>query len=143
MKNKTKHHCIDVLLRSMGVRLTAQRRVMASYLFDGVHKHVTAETVHEAMRKNRSGISLATVYNNLHQFAQAGLLHEILADHKLRYFDTNIGPHHHFFDEDTGCLWDVSPADMAKISLPKPPSGKKIKRVDVTIRLRKNIKEKA
>ncbi len=126
------------MLRTAGVRPTQQRTALASYLFNGMHKHVTAEMIYAATRKGRSSVSLATVYNNLHQFAEAGLLREILVDQKFRYFDTNVTEHFHFFDEDTGRLSDVTDMNMRLKKLPPIPHGKRVMSVDVVIRLSKD-----
>jgi Fur family iron response transcriptional regulator len=108
---------------------------MATLLFDGCDKHMTAEQVHAALRRNRSRVSLATVYNALHQFTTAGLLREVMIDNAGIYFDTNTGSHHHFFDAPTGKLHDI-PADAVHIArLPKLPRGRKLDRVDIVIRV--------
>ena len=125
-----------LMLQQAGLRLTRQRQALAAILFDGTHKHVTAEHVHAAARKKRAAISLATVYNTLHQFTSAGLLREIVIDASRIYFDTNVESHHHFFDESNGRLTDVPASSVAIASLPKPPSGTKIDRVDVVLRVR-------
>jgi Fur family iron response transcriptional regulator len=124
------------LLQDAGLRLTQQRMSVASILFDGTHKHMTAEQVHAAAGKERMKVSLATVYNTLHQFTTAGLLREVVIDRNRIYFDTNTGSHHHFFDESGGHLTDI-PAHSVVISrLPKPPKGAKVKQVDVVIHVR-------
>ena len=123
------------MLQSAGIRPTRQRTALAAILFDGKPKHVSAEMIFAAARKNRASVSLATVYNNLHEFADAGLLREVMVDHKFRYFDTTVTEHYHYFDEETGCLYDVPERAMRLLRMPKAPSGKKIIRVDVIIRL--------
>ena len=85
------------LLQAAGLRPTRQRMALAAVLFDGCHKHMTAEQVYAAARK-KAPLSLATVYNALHQFTAVGLLREVLVDSNQVYFDTNISSHHHFFD---------------------------------------------
>ncbi|HEU0118710.1 MAG TPA: Fur family transcriptional regulator [Alphaproteobacteria bacterium] len=142
MKTKPQHdHSakllqVTELLQRSGIRPTRQRTALARYLFDGCDKHMTAEQVHAAMRKAKTGVSLATVYNTLHQFTEAGLMHQVVIDSNRVYFDTNIHDHHHFFDETTGMLHDV-PAKHVHISrLPKLPAGRELDRVDVVIRLR-------
>ena len=124
------------MLRAAGLRFTRQRQALASILFDGAHKHLTAEQVHAAARKKRMRVSLATVYNALHQFTSAGLLREIVIDSSRVYFDTNTGDHHHFFEENTGCLTDVPASSVHIAKLPKVPAGARLDRVDVIIRLR-------
>jgi Fur family iron response transcriptional regulator len=130
------HEHSQTVLQAAGIRPTRQRRALATLLFDGQHKHMTAENVFAAARKDRTNVSLATVYNTLHQFTKAGLLREVVIDSNRVYFDTNVGPHHHFFDETTGRLHDI-PADTVHIAqLPRIPRGRKLDRVDVIIRLR-------
>src|SRR5688572_8837879 len=93
-------------LRGAGLRPTRQRLALAKLLFDGGDRHVTAEKLHgEALGANIR-VSLATVYNTLHQFTDAGLLREIAVDASCSYFDTNISSHHHFFHEASGRLED-------------------------------------
>lgn len=126
---------LTALLSRLGIRPTRQRLALASLLFEGGHKHVTAEQILIMVRKKKIRMSLATVYNNLHNFTQNGLLREILADQNRSYFDTNMTAHHHYFDEVTGDLFDV-PAGFVQISgLPKPSMGRKIGHVEVVLRL--------
>jgi len=108
---------------------------LSAVLFDGCHKHMTAEQVYAAARK-KTPISLATVYNALHQFTAAGLLREVLIDSHQVYFDTNTGNHYHFFDQATGKLHDISAKAVRLARLPKLPKGRRFDRVDVIIRLR-------
>jgi len=123
------------LLLTSGIRPTRQRLALAALLFDGVKKHMTAEQVHALARRNRAHISLATVYNNLHQFTAAGLLREVPVGHNRSVFDTNTEAHCHTFDEVTGLLHDI-PSDAVHLSrVPKPPMGRKVARVDIVIRL--------
>jgi len=82
-------------------------------------------------------VSLATVYNTLHQFIEAGLLREVVVNSGRFYFDTNVSDHHHFFFEDTGRLLDI-PGELAVSGLPKPPAGATIRRIDVIIRVDRN-----
>jgi Fur family iron response transcriptional regulator len=80
-------------------------------------------------------VSLATVYNTLHQFTEAGLLREIVMDAGRSYFDTNTADHHHFFHETSGMLADIPGADIVLAQLPPAPAGTKIRRVDVIVRI--------
>lgn len=123
------------MLQQAGLRPTRQRLLLARILFDGLHKHVTAEQVMMAARKRKGQVSLATVYNNLNQFTSAGLLREVSVNQACTYFDTNLEAHHHFFDEVTGRLWDIPDGEFRVMSLPKPPTGRSVTRVDVTVRL--------
>ena len=135
MKNKISISDQPALLKEAGLRLTRQRQILAALLFDGQHKHVTAEQLHAAACKRRASISLATVYNTLHQFTGAGLLRKVVVGQDCVYFDTNTAAHHHFFDEESGHLTDV-PASAVDIALLlPPPAGRKVTQVDVTIRV--------
>lgn len=123
-------------LKGAGVRLTRQRAVLAALLVgDGRHRHVTAESLFSDAQAAGEQVSLATVYNTLRAFCDAGLLHEITVDGARSYFDTNTHDHPHFFWEDEGRLTDA-PADQLEIrNLPAPPEGARIRSVDVVIRL--------
>lgn len=124
-------------LRAVGLRPTRQRVGLAELLFAGPCRHVTAEDVYGEATAAGVGVSLATVYNTLRQFVEAGLLREVLAEPGRAYFDTDVSDHHHFFYVDEGRLEDA-PADSVKIvGLPEAPSGARIARVDVVIRLEK------
>jgi Fur family iron response transcriptional regulator len=123
-------------LRAAGLRPTRQRRALADLLFRPGHRHVTAELLHQEAKDAGYPVSLATVYNALHQFTDAGLLQQVIVDPSHSYFDTNIDPHQHFYDEDERRLTDIS-ADIAVSGLPQPPRGTKVQRVDVVVRIRR------
>jgi Fur family iron response transcriptional regulator len=106
-------------------------------LFGKGDRHVTAETLYEEAVGMKVPVSLATVYNTLHQFTQAGLLNEIAVDGSRTYFDTNITPHHHFLIEETNTLFDIPDGGVSVVDLPVAPEGTEIARVDVIVRLRK------
>jgi len=138
MAREPHHKAPDVaaLLRAAGVRPTRPRLLLAQELFDGVHRHITAEQLHAAVVRKGEAIALATVYNNLHQFTDAGLLRQVVVDASSVYFDTNISAHHHFFDTRDGRLTDVPQQDALLQNLPAAPAGRTITQVDVIIRLR-------
>ena len=122
-------------LRASGLRPTRQRLALAKLLFDKGDRHITAEMLHaEAMNANIR-VSLATVYNTLHQFTAAKLLREIVVDSSRSYFDTNTDPHHHFYFEDSGRLADIPGEQVVVSQLPSPPSGTTIESVEVVIRV--------
>lgn len=122
-------------LRAAGLRPTRQRLGLARLLFEGAHRHVTAESLHSEALAAALRVSLATVYNTLHHFVRVGLLREVMVSPGRSYFDTNIGDHHHFFFEGTGMLADI-PTDSVELArLPAAPGGTRIGRVDVVIRL--------
>jgi len=125
-------------LRAAGLRPTRQRLALAKLLFENGDRHITAEQLHSEALGSSIRVSLATVYNTLHQFTEATLLREIVVDSGRSYFDTNISTHHHFFYEETGELCDI-PDDQIDVSqLPKAPEGTSIKQVDVVVRLAQN-----
>ncbi|MDH3659854.1 MAG: transcriptional repressor [Alphaproteobacteria bacterium] len=123
-------------LKAANLRPTRQRLALAKLLLENHHRHITAEELFHEARTGGIMVSLATVYNTLHQFTSAGLLREVVVDLGQSYFDTNTSHHHHFFDEATGKLSDI-PDDHIEISrLPTAPEGQEIDRVEVIVRLR-------
>jgi Fur family iron response transcriptional regulator len=122
-------------LRLAGLRPTRQRLALAGLLFGSGDRHVSAESLHAEALKARAGVSLATVYNTLNQFTQAGLLREVAIEGSRSYFDTNVSNHIHFFLEDEERLVDIPVADLDIKGLPQAPSGREISRIDVIIRL--------
>ena len=124
-------------LESAGVRPTRQRVTLASLLLrEGIDRHVTAETLFEEARHMDETVSLATVYNALHLFRDAGLLREINADGQRSWFDTRVEEHPHFFWEDCGEISDAPSETLQLTGLPEPPKGTRISEVDVIIRLK-------
>lgn len=122
-------------LRDAGLRPTRQRLALGRLLFDGGDRHVTAEALHEEAQKAGVSVSLATVYNTLHQFTDAHLLREVVVDSSRTYFDTNVTDHHHFFVENSGHLMDIDGGKIAVMGLPDAPEGTSLARVDVIVRL--------
>ena len=130
-------HELRAKLRRSGLRPTRQRVALGWLLFAKGDRHVTAEKLYEEATGSRVAISLATVYNTLHQFTEAGLLREIAVDGSKTYFDTNVSRHHHFLVEDSNQLLDI-PGDRVEIvCVPEAPEGMEIASVDVVVRLRK------
>ncbi|HEX5320929.1 MAG TPA: Fur family transcriptional regulator [Stellaceae bacterium] len=125
-------------LRGVGLRPTRQRIALARLLFESADRHVTAEQLHGEAQGASIRVSLATVYNTLHQFTAAGLLREVVVEPGRSYFDTNVEDHHHFFCETTGMLQDIPGDSVVVGALPSPPSGTEISRVDVIIRVRRD-----
>jgi len=124
-------------LAAAGLRPTRQRVLLGNLLFTGGCRHVTAESLHrEAKSSSETEVSLATVYNTLHQFTDASLLREVWVEGGRSYFDTNTKPHHHFLCEKTGALVDIPEEEVQLECLPLPPSGTSVSRVDVIIRVR-------
>jgi Fur family transcriptional regulator, iron response regulator len=123
-------------LRAAGLRPTRQRLALARLLLDGGDRHVTAEHLHGEAQARAIPVSLATVYNTLHQFTAAGLLREVVVEPGRSYFDTNVSDHHHFFCEPTGQLQDIPGHGVTITGLPLPPDGTEIHRVEVIVRVR-------
>lgn len=124
-------------LRHAGLRPTRQRVELAGLLFQHEDRHVTAESLHDEVTQAGLRISLATVYNTLHQFTEAGLLRQVIVDAARSYFDTNTGDHQHFFLEKEGLLIDIPGDTIAVAGVPAPPTGLAVDRVDVVVRVRR------
>lgn len=127
-------------LKSAGLRPTRQRLALAKLLFECGDRHVTAEQLHAEAMDAKVRVSLATVYNALHQFTTAGLMREVVVESGRSYFDTNVNAHHHFYHEESGRLEDIPSDEVRLAELPKPPSGTRVSRVDVIIRVDRHIK---
>jgi Fur family iron response transcriptional regulator len=123
-------------LRAAGLRPTRQRLALAKLLFAHGHRHVTAEALFNEAKEHRVDVSLATIYNALHDFTEKALLREISIDSSRSYFDTNVGDHHHFYFERSGKLQDIPSERIAIAELPAPPGHAEISRVDVIIRVK-------
>lgn len=125
------------ILRSAGLRPTRQRQALGDLLFDGRHRHVTAEVLHGEARQAGISVSVATVYNTLHQFTQVGLLREVVVDGSKTHFDTNTSNHHHFLFED-GSIVDIPDGQLQVSGLPEAPEGNTVVRVAVFLHLAKS-----
>jgi Fur family iron response transcriptional regulator len=123
------------MLRGAGLRPTRQRVSLARLLFAGGDRHVTAEVLHEEAVRSGQRVSLATVYNTLHQFKRAGLLREVAVCGQCAYFDTNTSNHNHFFIEGDGSLIDIPGNSIRVDGLPLPPDNLRIAHIDVVVRL--------
>ncbi|MFW2541436.1 iron response transcriptional regulator IrrA [Primorskyibacter sp. 2E107] len=125
-------------LRASDLRPTRQRVALAALLVgDGQNRHVTAEGLFDLARNAGESVSLATVYNTLKAFCDAGLMQEVTVDGSKSYFDTNAHDHPHFFWEDDGRLSDAPSDQLQIVRIPDAPEGMEIASVDVVIRLRK------
>lgn len=122
-------------IRDAGLRPTRQRIALAKMLFEGEDRHVTAEMLHAEVQRANIRVSLATVYNTLHQFTEAKLLREIVVDSQRCYFDTNTSDHHHFYHEKSNRLEDIPPGQVELSALPQPPEGAKISGIEVVVKL--------
>lgn len=121
-----------------GLRPTRQRVALAGLLVgDGKDRHVTAESLFAASSDTGEGVSLATVYNTLRAFCEAGLMQEVVVDGSKSYFDTRMDDHPHFYWEDSAELTDAPNEQLVIHRLPDVPDGTEIAKVDVVIRLRR------
>jgi Fur family iron response transcriptional regulator len=123
------------MLRRAGLRPTRQRLALAELLFADGDRHVTAEKLHIDAVAAGQRVSLATVYNTLHQFKRAGLLRELAIDGSRTVFDTNTSNHNHFYIEQGGELLDIASDSIRVDGLPEPPEGMRISHIDVVVRL--------
>lgn len=133
------HLTIDTeeCLRAAGLRPTRQRIALARLLFAKGDRHLTAEDLHGEACQARIPVSLATVYNTLHQFTAAGLLRIVAAEGSRTYFDTNVSDHHHFIVDGDNTVIDIEEGRVMVSNLPEPPEGMEIAHVDVIVRLRR------
>ena len=127
---------VPELIRASGLRPTRQRLLLAELLFGRGHRHATAEMLHVEVVAAGERVSLATVYNTLHQFTQAGLLRELAVDGAKTYFDTNPSDHHHFFIEGEDRMIDVPSNAIRVAELPALPEGMEVSRIEVIVRLK-------
>ncbi len=129
---------ISQILKDAGLRPTRQRMALGRLLFAGEDRHVTAENLHAEVVGQGERVSLATVYNTLHQFQEAGLLRELAIDGSKAYFDTNTSNHSHYYNEHNGELMDIPSENIRVDGLPKPPDGMEISHIDVVVRLKRS-----
>jgi Fur family iron response transcriptional regulator len=126
---------VSQLLRRAGLRPTRQRMALGMLLFGNGDRHVTAEMLHQEILAAGERVSVATIYNTLHQFKRAGLLRELAIDGAKAYFDTNTSNHNHFFFEEEGRLVDIPEDNIRVAGLPTVPDGMTISHIDVVVRL--------
>lgn len=124
------------MLRTAGLRPTRQRVSLAELLYSKGDRHISAELLHEEAVAADVPVSLATVYNTLHQFTEVGLLREVAIDGNKTYFDTNTSDHHHFFIEGENRVIDIPGEGVGIGRLPQVPDGMEVVRVDVVVRVR-------
>lgn len=127
---------IETRVRNAGLRPTRQRVALADLLFAKGDRHLSAEELHEEAAMAGVTVSLATVYNTLHQFTDAGLLRILAVEGSRTYFDTNTSDHHHFFIEGENRVMDIEAGPVSVSNLPEPPEGMEIANVDIIVRLR-------
>jgi Fur family transcriptional regulator, iron response regulator len=126
----------EARLRHAGLRPTRQRMALASLLYAKGDRHLTVEELHEEATTAGIDVSLATVYNTLHQFTEARMIRVLAVEGSRTYFDTNISDHHHFFIEGRNEVLDIPTSNISISNLPEPPEGMEVAHVDVVIRLR-------
>jgi Fur family transcriptional regulator, iron response regulator len=127
---------VDKRVRDAGLRPTRQRVALGNLLFAKGDRHLSAEELHEEALAAGVPVSLATVYNALHQFTEAGLLRILAVEGSKTYFDTNTSDHHHFFIEGENKIFDIAAGPVEIVNLPEPPEGMEIANVDIVVRLR-------
>lgn len=130
-------HDVRGMLKDAGLRPTRQRLALGWLLFAKGNRHISAEVLHAEAQRAKFPVSLATVYNTLHQFTEAGLLRELAVDGERAFFDTNLGEHHHYFVEGDDMVMDIPDGSITVAGMPAPPEGYEVARVDVVVRLRK------
>ncbi len=136
MATETAGKNVTDILRTAGLRPTRQRVSLAELLYSKGDRHISAELLHEEAVEASVPVSLATVYNTLHQFTEAGLLREVAIDGNKTYFDTNVSEHHHFFIEGENRVIDIPGEGVGIGRLPEAPAGMEVVRVDVVVRVR-------
>ncbi|MER9136785.1 iron response transcriptional regulator IrrA [Mesorhizobium sp. M0047] len=132
---------VDKRVREAGLRPTRQRIALADLLFAKGDRHLSAEELHEEAVAAGVPVSLATVYNALHQFTQSGLLRILAVEGAKTYFDTNTSDHHHFYIEGENRIFDIDSGPVTVANLPEPPEGMEIANVDIVVRLRPKRRE--
>lgn len=136
MTSQLDRSATDQRVRDAGLRPTRQRIALADLLFAKGDRHLSAEELHEEAIAAGVPVSLATVYNALHQFTDAGLLRILAVEGAKTYFDTNTSDHHHFFIEGENRIFDIMSGPVRITDLPEPPEGMEIVNVDIVVRLR-------
>jgi Fur family transcriptional regulator, iron response regulator len=129
-------NAVEKRVRDAGLRPTRQRVALANLIFSRGDRHLSAEDLHEEASLAGVPVSLATVYNALHQFTEAGMLRILAVEGAKTYFDTNTSDHHHFYVEGENRVVDICDGPVQFVKLPQPPEGMEIANIDVVIRLR-------
>ncbi|MFK4824975.1 iron response transcriptional regulator IrrA [Paenochrobactrum sp. BZR 588] len=127
---------ISARLRKVGLRPTKQRLNIGKLLFGATHRHITADDLFQEIQTTGQNLSLATIYNTLHHFSEAGLLRRICTGSERVYFDTDTGDHHHFYVQDEDRIVDAPAGDTIINRLPEAPAGYEIAKVDIVIHLK-------
>ena len=138
-RGRAQGFCVFERLRAAGLRPTRQRVALCNLIFGSGDRHLSAEELYEEAHRAGEPVSLATVYNTLHQFTDAGIVRPLTGEGQRTYFDTNTSDHHHFFVEDENRMIDIPLGAVALDRLPVPPEGMEIVNVDVVVRLRRKV----
>tara|TARA_B100000029_G_scaffold400153_1_gene399017 strand:- start:365 stop:775 length:411 start_codon:yes stop_codon:yes gene_type:complete len=125
------------LFKKKGLKLTRQRKLLSKILFSGENRHFTAEEIKKIVLKEGSRMSLATIYNNLHNLVEAGLLKKRQVDNNKSYFDNNVTDHYHLFDKEKNTLIDIPNSEIKFSKLPKIPKNKKVTNIHLVINIEK------
>ncbi len=131
-----KYRKFVIYLRAVGLRLTPQRVALAHLLFAHGFRHLTAESLYAEAQRARITVSLATVYNTLRRYTDAGLLRYVPVDAARSYFDTNVAPHPHFYDQKSGMLIDIPPESFTILNMPTPPKNTEIDDITIVLRIK-------
>jgi len=134
-KTGTSRQNVIQLLFSSGINPTRQRIEIAAILF-ARPQHLSAEQVLNELNREKQKASKATIYNTLGLFAEKGLIREIIVDPTKVFYDSNTTDHHHFYNIDTGTLSDINHGQMMPTSIPTPPTGTVVERIDIIYRIR-------
>lgn len=124
-------------LRSAGLRPTRQRIAIANLLLAGPPRHISAEQLRDELLSAGQPMALATIYNCLHQFAEAGLLQPVHHVGDAVLYDTNLSDHFHFIDVETGELMDIDSSNFTLPDLPDLPEGYEAESIELSVRLRR------
>ena len=133
-KSGTRRNSREVLC-SVGISPTSHRVQIADLVFQR-KQHVTAEEIYEQLNVGSRHVSRATVYNTPNILVDHGLLRQLTDEMSRVFYDSNISPHHHFFDIDSGELKDIEADQFEILGIPEPPPGKSVAGVDVVVRLK-------
>ncbi len=128
---------IRPILQKAGLRPTRQRLILGQFLLSGQHQHISADELHLLTMQSGFSMSLATVYNTLNQFAEAGLIRKISVSGQRTFFDTNAHNHQHFYLEDEDRMIDIGGVPLMLSPAPQAPAGYTITKIDILVSLKK------
>lgn len=134
LSEKSSRKDVVNVLALHGITPTQQRILIAQVMLSR-HQHLSADQVLQRVNSQSHTVSKATVYNTLGLFTDKGLIKEVIVDSTKVFYDSNIKPHHHFYDIDSGTLHDIDSGQLAIEGLPEPPAALKIQDIDVIVRV--------